>query len=41
MGDEARRQALSDAGLARAREFTWERCARLTLRAYGAAARLQ
>ena len=41
MGDEAWRRALSDAGLARAREFTWERCARLTLRAYEAAAGLE
>ncbi len=36
--DEARRRALSAAGLARAREFTWERTARLTLAAYRSAA---
>jgi glycosyltransferase involved in cell wall biosynthesis len=38
LGDEARRAMLSAAGLARAKQFTWERCARLTLRAYEAAA---
>jgi len=35
--DDARRRALSAAGLARAREFTWERTARLTLAAYQSA----
>jgi alpha-1,3-rhamnosyl/mannosyltransferase len=36
--DETRRHALSAAGLARARTFTWQRTARLTLNAYRAAA---
>ena len=38
MADEGRRAALSADGLERAREFTWERCARLTLSAYETAA---
>ena len=34
MGDEALRNGLRHKGLARAREFSWERTARLTLQAY-------
>jgi glycosyltransferase involved in cell wall biosynthesis len=37
MGDEALRERLRALGLARAREFTWERTARLTLDSYGRA----
>ena len=36
MGDEALRERLRALGLARAREFTWERTARLTLDSYAA-----
>jgi glycosyltransferase involved in cell wall biosynthesis len=32
--DEARRQALIAAGLLRAAEFTWQRCARETVAVY-------
>jgi glycosyltransferase involved in cell wall biosynthesis len=39
MGDEALRERLRALGLARAREFTWERTARLTLDSYGRALR--
>lgn len=34
LGDTALRQRLSRAGMARAKEFSWSRCAELTLRAY-------
>jgi glycosyltransferase involved in cell wall biosynthesis len=37
--DAALRRRLADLGLARAREFSWERCARETLAAYERAAR--
>jgi len=37
LGDEARRRDLGARGVARAREFTWERTADLTLNAYRAA----
>ncbi|HTA32896.1 MAG TPA: glycosyltransferase family 1 protein [Solirubrobacteraceae bacterium] len=37
LGDEALRERLRELGLARAREFTWERTARLTLETYARA----
>jgi glycosyltransferase involved in cell wall biosynthesis len=40
LGDAAHARALRDRGLARAREFTWRRCAERTLEAYRDLARL-